>query len=429
MRTVYTLVLRALLPLILLRLWWRGRREPRYREALAERFGHYEEVELEESPAVEEHSIWIHAVSVGEARAAAPLVQALLQALPGHAIVMSCMTAAGRETLKQVYGETVRAVYLPYDYPETMQRFLEHFRPRLGVVMETEMWPNLLAACRENGMPVLLANARMSEKSARGYARFAWLTGPAIRSFAAVCAQSEDDAARLRALGARAVEVAGNLKFDVRPAPEQVAAGRAWRERLGRPVLLLASTREGEEELLLNEIAQAGNKAPNLLVLVVPRHPKRFDDVARFAQSRRTLDQVPSEDHTIYLGDTMGEMPFYFAACDVALIGGSFLPLGGQNLIEGLAAGAPVIAGPSMFNFAEATRLAVKAGAALQVRDAAAAVRSACELLGDAPRRERMSRAGKKLCDSNRGATERHLRACLRLMEQAPGLLPRGPAR
>jgi 3-deoxy-D-manno-octulosonic-acid transferase len=423
MRSLYTLVLRALLPLILLRLWWRGRREPRYREGLAERFGHYGEAELEfeeieESPAAEEHSIWIHAVSVGEARAAAPLVQALQQALPGHSVVMSCMTAAGRETLKQVYGESVYAVYLPYDYPEAVQRFLEHFRPRLGVVMETEMWPNLLAACEANGLPVLLANARMSEKSARGYARFAWLTGPAIRSFAAVCAQSEDDAERLRTLGARAVEVAGNLKFDVRPAPEQITAGHAWRERLGRPVLLLASTREGEEEMLLNEIRNAG-LAADLLILLVPRHPKRFDDVARFAQARRTQDEFPSIGQTVFLGDTMGEMPFYFAACDVALMGGSFLPLGGQNLIEGLAAGAPVIAGPSMFNFAEATRLAVKAGAALQARDAAAAVRLAGELLRDAARRERMSRAGRKLCDANRGATERHLRVCLRLMERS----------
>ena len=414
MRALYTVVLRALLPLILLRLWWRGRREPRYREGLGERFGRYE-AEPEESPAGQEQSIWIHAVSVGEARAAAPLVQALQQALPGRALVLSCMTAAGRETLKQVYGESVQAVYLPYDYPEAVLRFLEHFRPRLGIVMETEMWPNLLAACAENGLPVVLANARMSEKSARGYARFASLTGPAIRSFAAVCAQSEADAARLRALGARAVEVAGNLKFDVRPAPEQVAAGRAWRQQLGRPVLLLASTREGEEELLLNEIRSASIDA---LVVIVPRHPKRFDDVARFAHARRSQEQLPLKDHSIYLGDTMGEMPFYFAACDVALIGGSFLPLGGQNLIEGLAAGAPVIAGPSMFNFAEATRLAVKAGAALQVRDVSSAVQLANDLLRDPARRERMSAAGKKLCDENRGATERHLRVCLRLLER-----------
>jgi len=410
MRRLYTWLLRLAVPLILARLWWRGRREPGYREAIGERFGRY----AAPAPA---RLIWLHAVSVGEARAAAPLVQALQQALPGHSVVMSCMTAAGRETLKQVYGESVHAVYLPYDYPEAVQRFLEHFRPRLGVVMETEMWPNLLAACQANGLPVLLANARMSEKSARGYARFAWLTGPAIRSFAAVCAQSEEDAVRLRTLGARAVEVAGNLKFDVRPAPEQIAAGRAWRERLGRPVLLLASTREGEEEILLNEIGGAG-LAGDLVVFVVPRHPKRFDEVARLAHARRTVDEFPSKDQTIYLGDTMGEMPFYFAACDVALMGGSFLPLGGQNLIEGLAAGAPVIAGPSMFNFAEATRLAVKAGAALQARDAAAAVRAAGELLGDAARRERMSKAGKKLCDANRGATERHLRVCLRLLER-----------
>ena len=414
MRAAYTLLLRFALPLILLRLWWRGRREPGYREFVAERLGRYEG-----KPA--ERLVWVHAVSVGEARAAAPLVRALQAALQDHAVLMTCTTAAGRATVKQVYGESLECAYLPYDYPRAVQAFLEHFRPRLGIVMETEMWPNLLAACAANGLPVMLANARMSEKSARGYRRFSWLTAPAIRSFTAVCAQSEADARRLRSLGARRVEVAGNLKFDVRPAPEQIAAGHAWREKLGRKVLLLASTREGEEELLLSEISILERKDPGLLVVVVPRHPKRFDDVAKLAQGRRSQNDFPSRDETVYLGDTMGEMPFYFAACDVALIGGSFLPLGGQNLIEGLAAGAPVIAGPSMFNFAEATRLAVKAGAALQARDAASAVRLAGELLRDPQRRGRMSAAGRELCDSNRGATERHLAVCLKLMGRAPG--------
>ena len=415
MRAAYTLLLRLALPLILLRLWWRGRREPGYREFLAERLGRYESDPVE-------RLLWVHAVSVGEVRAAAPLVRALQAALPQHTVLMTCTTAAGRATIKQVYGESLECAYLPYDFPEAVQAFLEHFRPRLGVLMETEIWPNLIRACATNGVPLVLANARMSEKSARGYARCAALFAPAFGALAAVCAQSEDDARRLRTLGAHAVEVAGNLKFDVALDAAQLELGKHWRGRVARPVLLLASTREGEEEILLNEIRDAGLPA-DLLVMVVPRHPKRFDDVARFAQSRRTQDLFPSKDHTIYLGDTMGEMPFYFAACDVALIGGSFLPLGGQNLIEGLAAGAPVIAGPSMFNFAEATRLAVKAGAALQARDAAAAVRLAGELLRDAARRERMSRAGKKLCDANRGATERHLRVCLRLMERssAPG--------
>jgi len=397
-RTLYTVVLRLLLPFVLVRLWLRGRREPGYREGVGERFGVYRG----EKP---DKLVWVHAVSVGEARAAAPLVRALAARLPDHRILVTCTTAAGRETLKQVYGDSILAAFLPYDFPEAVQAFLAHFSPRLGVLMETEIWPNLLAACAARGVPVVLANARLSEKSARGYLRWRSLAEPAFGSLALACAQSEADAARLRSVGARRVEVTGNLKFDVGPDPEQLAAGRAWRAALGRPVLLLASTREGEENLLL----QAMPAEKNLLVLVVPRHPQRFDEVAPLAQSRRTRDPAPAPEHRVYLGDTMGEMPFYYAACDVAMIGGSFAPLGGQNLIEALAAGAPVVVGPSMFNFAEATRLALEAGAAIQAADAPSAVQRALELIRDDRRRRRMADAGRKLCLAHRGATERHL--------------------
>ena len=398
MRTLYTILLRLALPFILVRLWLRGRREPGYRHAVSERFGVYRG----EKP---EKLVWVHAVSVGEVRAAAPLVRSLMGLLPDHRMLVTCTTAAGRETLKQVYGDSVLSAYLPYDYPEAVQAFLQYFSPRLGILMETEVWPNLLAACAARGVPVVLANARLSEKSARGYLRFRSLAQPAFASLALTCAQSEADAMRLRSVGARRVEVTGNLKFDVGPDPEQLAAGRAWRAALGRPVLLLASTREGEETLLLNQIPSS----KDLLVLVVPRHPQRFDEVAPLAQSRRTRDPMPKPEHRVHLGDTMGEMPFYYAACDVALIGGSFAPLGGQNLIEALAAGAPVVVGPSMFNFAEATRLALEAGAAVQAGDAAAAVKRALALLHDARQRRHMSEAGRKLCQRHRGATERHL--------------------
>ncbi len=419
MRNLYTLAIRVALPFILLRLWWRGRREPGYHVKVAERFGKYEPGS--EKAQAGAGIVWIHAVSVGEARAAAPLVHALRQALPEHRLLITCMTAAGRATLEQIYGEVASIVWLPYDYPGAVHGFLGHFKPRLGVLMETEIWPNLLAACAEQNVPVLLANARMSEKSARRYARWAGLTSPALRGLAAVCAQSEDDAKRLRELGAPPAEVTGNLKFDVLPAPSQVAAGRAWREQLARPVLLFASTREGEEKMLLDAVSQAGRSSPesspaNLLVIVVPRHPQRFDDVARWADARRSRGEIPEGRHKIYLGDTMGEMAFYFAAADVAVIGGSFVPLGGQNLIEALAVGTPVVAGPSMFNFAEATRVAVKAGAAIQAPDAVSAIRLALSLLLDTDKRRRMSAAGRALCEAHRGATERHLRACLRLL-------------
>jgi 3-deoxy-D-manno-octulosonic-acid transferase len=395
MRTLYTIALRLALPLILLRLWWRSRREPGYLEGVEERFGFY-------SGPRPEKVVWVHAVSVGEARAAAPLVRALKEALADHAVVMTGTTAAGRETIKQVYGESVIPTFLPYDYPESVRSFLERFRPTLGILMETEIWPNLLAACTTYGVPVVLANARMSEKSARGYRRWRSLMAPAIRNLAAVCAQSEADAARLRALGAPRVEVTGNLKFDVTLDAAQLAAGRQWKAKVGRPVLLLASTREGEERLLLSELPMGHS----FLTVVVPRHPQRFDEVAQLADARRSRSETPK---SIYLGDTMGEMAFYYGAADVAVIGGSLLPLGGQNLIEALAAGVPVIVGPSMFNFAEATRLALEAGAAVQVADAQAALRIAVELLGDKGKREEMGRAGTKLCEAHRGATLKHL--------------------
>jgi 3-deoxy-D-manno-octulosonic-acid transferase len=395
-RQLYTIALRLALPFILLRLWWRGRREPGYRDHVPERFG----IHSGERPA---KALWVHAVSVGEARAAAPLVRALRELYPDHALLMTCTTAAGRETLEQVYGKTVRPAFLPYDYPESVQGFLEHWRPRLGVLMETELWPNLLAICAQHRVPMVLANARMSEKSARGYRRWRALTRPALASLAAACAQSEADAERLRSLGARRVELTGNLKFDVTLDAAQLAAGREWKKRVGRPVLLLASTREGEERLLLR------NPVPNALVVVVPRHPQRFDEVAQWADARRSRKDLPDANERIYLGDTMGEMAFYYAACDAAVIGGSFLPLGGQNLIEALAAGAPVVVGPSMFNFAEATRLALGAGAAIQVPDARSAIAAAAELLSDAGRRGAMAEAGKNLCAAHRGAAQKHL--------------------
>jgi 3-deoxy-D-manno-octulosonic-acid transferase len=406
MRRLYSTLLAICMPLILLRLWWRGRREPGYRRNVGERLGRYQLPRAE-------RLVWVHAVSVGEARAAAPLVRALQAALPDHRILMTCTTAAGRETLRQVYGDSIEASFVPYDLPSLIQRFLGYFRPRLGVIMETEVWPNLIHACAAGGIPLVLANARMSEKSARGYARLSSLTRPAFAALTAVCAQSTADAERLRSLGAVRVRVSGNLKFDATPNPAQLAAGRAWREALGRPVVLLASTREGEEKLLFQYLDLL---SAEVLLLVVPRHPQRFDEVAELAQSRRTRSPVPAATDRVYLGDTMGEMAFYFAAADVAVIGGSFLPLGGQNLIESLAAGTPVVVGPHMFNFSEATALALEAGAAIQASDPRAAMASASGLLGDEKRRRVMAEAGKKFCEAHRGAAERQLAVCLEVL-------------
>ncbi len=413
MRTLYTWLLYAVLPWLFARLWWRGRREPGYREAVAERFGF-------SALAPKPDLLWLHAVSVGEARAVAPLVRALQRAYPEHDVLVTCLTASGRETVKQVYGESVLVAYLPYDYPRAVRRFLEHFRPRLGVLVETEIWPNLMHACRQFGVPMVLANARMSQRSARGYRRLGLLSRPAFASLAATCAQGPADARRLALLGAPRITVAGNLKFDIVPDAAKAAEGRAFREALGaRKVLLLASTREGEEARLL-EACGAPDDAT--LLVIVPRHQQRFDAVAALAErmgyavARRSRGEAPRPGRRLYLGDTMGEMAFYYALCDVAVIGGSFEPLGGQNLIEACAAGAPVIAGPHMFNFADVTRLAVRAHAALQVADAAAALEAARALLTDEERRARMGLAGRRLCERHRGAAERHLAVCRTLL-------------
>jgi len=408
-RRLYTLLLALALPLILARLWWRGRREPGYRRWIAERFGYYDADGRPEHPV-----IWVHAVSVGEVRAAAPLVRAILDGWPGHEVLLTCMTAAGRDTVKQVYGESVIAAYLPYDFPAPMRRLLQHFRPRLAVMMETEVWPNMLQACADFGITAMLANARMSEKSARGYAKWPRLFDPSFAGLAPVCAQSEPDAERLRALGARDVVVTGSIKFDVFPDTAKLAEGRALREVLGRPVVLLASTRDGEEALLLE--ALLAHEADALVVLV-PRHPQRFDEVAAlaldrgFKVARRSTAGAAEGERALLLGDTMGEMAFYYGLADVAVIGGSFGPYGAQNLIEACAAGVPVVIGPSVYNFAEATRLAVEAGAVLQVGDAPGAIAAACELLSNRERRARMQAAGLEFCARHRGATSRHVDA------------------
>jgi 3-deoxy-D-manno-octulosonic-acid transferase len=325
------------------------------------------------------------------------------------------MTPTGRETGEALFGENVARCYLPYDYPGAVARFVQHFRPRAGILMETEVWPNLIHVCRAHGIPLYLANARLSGKSFAGYRRIGALGRESFAGFAAVAAQSEEDARRLAQLGAAPVRVTGSIKFDVAPPPEQLELGRAWRRELGeqRRVLLAASTRDGEEALLLDALAKV--EVPGLLTVIVPRHPQRFDDVARLLADRGIRFQRRSEntaiapDTQVVLGDSMGEMFAYYAACDVAFIGGSLLPLGGQNLIEACAAGKPVLIGPSTYNFAEAAELALLAGAAIQAPGAAAVAREAARLLEDTATAQRMGQAGLAFCAAHGGATARVL--------------------
>jgi 3-deoxy-D-manno-octulosonic-acid transferase len=408
MRFLYSLIGYALLPWALLHLLLRGRRQPGYLRHVRERFGFY-------PFSLPGPVIWIHAVSVGETRAAEPLVKALLARDPDVRILLTHMTPTSRETAQALIGERVKSCYLPYDLPGPVRRFLRQFRPARGIVMETEIWPNLIAACARAGIPVHLVNARMSEKSARGYARFRPFTAPAFRALSGTGAQTERDAQRLRELGATNVTVTGNIKFDRDAPSEQLALGRTLRAQFGagRKVFLAASTRDGEEALLLEAIDAA--EVPAMLTVIVPRHPQRFEEVAELLRSRRIAFQRRSENREVadatrvVLGDSMGEMFAYYASADVAYVGGSLLPLGGQNLLEACAVGCPAMVGPHTFNFEEATELAIEAGAAIRVADARELVETAVRLLGDPQKRKAMGEAGRRFTESHRGATDRTL--------------------
>jgi 3-deoxy-D-manno-octulosonic-acid transferase len=414
MRILYSAAWWLALPAALGRLWWRGRKEPGYRQHVAERLGFYPAA----AAARRSHPvIWVHAVSVGETRAAEPLVDALLHDYPSHTILLTHMTATGRATGRALFarhGARVLQCYLPYDTGWMVGRFIQHFAPRACVLMETEVWPNAIAQCVRHDVPVILANARLSERSLAKAQKFSALIGEAARGIACVAAQTSADAERLRMLGAANIHVTGSIKFDIAPPPQAVASGAALRAKIGRrPVLLCASTREGEETLILDALTTA---APDdALVVIVPRHPQRFDEVARliaargFSMCRRSAlnDASVSPDIRILLGDTMGEMFAYYAACDVAFIGGSLLPLGGQNLIEACAVGKPVLVGPHTFNFSAISEDAIAAGAALRAADAAKMLMQATRLLSCDHERADMGQKALMFARRHRGATAR----------------------
>jgi 3-deoxy-D-manno-octulosonic-acid transferase len=414
-RAAYSTLLRLATPLYLLRLWWRGRREPAYRHAIGERLGF---VAGPPAPG----AVWVHAVSLGETRAAAPLLAALRAARPDIRILLTHGTATGREAGAALLGPGDVQAWLPYDTPGAVRRFLRTQRPAVGVIMETEVWPNLLAATREAALPMVLANARLSAKSLAKGERLRALMQPAVEALDAVLAQTEADAARLRAIGAREVRVTGNLKYDVTPDAALVERGRAWRAALARSVVLAASTREGEEAPLL--AAWQRLPAPRPLLLLVPRHPQRFDEVAAIVQAaglacvrRSGWDETPPADAAaadVWLGDSLGEMPLYYGVADAGLLGGSFAPLGGQNLIEAAACGCPLVMGPHTFNFAEAAELSIAAGAAERVADIGQAVPRAAALATD-PQRETRVRRALGFAAQHRGAAARIAAAVLAL--------------
>jgi 3-deoxy-D-manno-octulosonic-acid transferase len=408
-RLAYSLLLWAALPFALARLAWRARRQPGYTARLRERFG---AVEVPVGGPV----IWVHAVSVGETRAAAPLVAALRERHPGSRILLTHMTPTGYETGLELFGDGVLRAWLPYDHGFAVRRFLSRARPAFGMILETEIWPNLLAQCARRGVPVFLVNARLSARSAARYARAAALVREALGNFTGVAAQSEEDAARLAALGARDVAVTGNIKFDLAVPPDTARRGRELRQIFGtaRRIFVVGSTRDGEEALVAQAVAEA-NPAPDVLVVIVPRHPQRFEEVAAMLQargealSRRSLGQAVPADKRYVVGDSMGEMLAYYACADVVLMGGSLKPFGGQNLIEACAVGRPVIFGPHTFNFEQAAEAALAQGAGLRARDAREAVAMALALLDDRDRCAQMGARALAFAQANRGALARLL--------------------
>ncbi len=414
-RFFYTLGLWLLLPYIFFHLLWRSRKQPEYLKHIGERFGFY-------SIRSDKPVIWLHTVSVGETRAVASLVKRLRKTYPDHQLLFTHTTPTGRTAGKMLYGANALRVYLPYDYPFATRRFLDHFRPHIGVLMETEIWFNLIHACHTGRIPLLLLNARLSEKSAARYARYPNLTRTGLGELDAIAAQTPDDAARLTALGAGSVSAMGNLKFDIEPPAAMLELGEELRKKFGaeRPVFLAASTREGEETLLLEALKQVD--LPRLLTVIVPRHPQRFDSVAAlltqhgFSFQRRSENCPVAQDTQVVLGDSMGEMFAYYAACDLAFIGGSLLPYGGQNLIEACAVGKPVLIGPHTYNFAQASQLAIACGAAVRVQGALELAQTLQNLLSNPYKMAEAGNAGLRFVSANQGATEQallHISRCI----------------
>ncbi|MFV3412672.1 lipid IV(A) 3-deoxy-D-manno-octulosonic acid transferase [Pseudomonas nitroreducens] len=420
-RTLYTLLFHLGLPLVALRLFLRSRKAPAYARRVGERFA----LGL---PALKPGGIWVHAVSVGESIAAAPMIRALMQRYPGLPITVTCMTPTGSERIRAMFGDQVQHCYLPYDLPWAASRFLDRARPVLGVIMETELWPNHIHQCAKRGTPVALANARLSERSARGYARFAGLTRPMLEEMSWIAVQTEVEAERFRQLGARpdCVSVTGSIKFDLTIAPELLSRAdelRAQWQAQQRPVWIAASTHAGEDEIILAAHRQLLKKHPQALLILVPRHPERFNPMfelcARegFRTQRRSIDEPVTADTQVLLGDTMGELLFLYALADVAFVGGSLVPNGGHNLLEPAALGKPVLSGPHLFNFLEIAAQLSEVGALREVVDAPSLAVAVAALWDEPAAAKRMAEAGLGVMKANQGALQRLLDGLGRLIK------------
>jgi 3-deoxy-D-manno-octulosonic-acid transferase len=412
LRGLYSAALYLLLPVTVYHLIWRGFRQRAYLLRWSERYARYADRAAERA---DDH-IWVHAVSVGEVNAAAPLVNALLRDHPQQRVLVTTITPTGSERVATLWGERVAHVYLPYDLTGAVARFLRRFRPRIALIVETELWPNLLFGCRDHGVPAYLVNARLSERSLRGYRVLRPLVARALSTMHRVAAQSEADGARFIRLGATAeqIVVCGNLKFDTRVDPETETFARIFRERnAGRPVWIAASTHPDEESAVLAIDQRLRSRWPNLLTLWAPRHPERFRPVTQQAidtglqVATRTLTYLPDSDDAVFVIDTLGELMHFYACADVAFVGGSLQPIGGHNLLEPAAVGTAVVTGPHLHNFSDIAGQLQRAGAVRIGRDAGAVATALEELLADPVERQRMAAAALVLVEQGRGALRR----------------------
>lgn len=414
MRPIYTLLFYCSLPFIFLRLWIKGNKTPGYRLRWKERLGF-----IPNLPA--RSSLWIHAVSLGEMIAAKPLIQALRAQYPDKTLVITTTTVTGSSLAGQYVGEKVYHCYLPYDLPGPINRFLARTRPEQVIIMETELWPNLLHYTAQHGIPILLANARLSETSMKSYLYIVWLTREMLAHIQCIAAQTQKDADCFIKLGAKPaqIQIFGNVKFDVPVPTDLVEKGYALRQNwnnLSRPTVIAASTHAGEEENILCAFHQLLKSLPDALLILVPRHTECCDDIAQLCQKqglnivRRTQNQACLPETKVFLGDTLGELFLYYAMADIAFVGGSFVNIGGHNPLEPAALGLPVLTGPYVFNFLEIFSLLSKAGAVLHVTDDVSLADAWVTLMRDSVRREQMGKAGQKVVAENRGAVEKHLK-------------------
>lgn len=418
-RLVYNALVWVAAPAALVRYLWKGLRDPGYRERLRERFGF--------GPALAAPAIWVHAVSVGEVQAAEALIRRMIARYPQHPLLLTTVTPTGASRARQLFGDAVVLRYIPFDLPGAVRRFFDRARPRLALVLETELWPNLYAECGRRNVPLVLANARISPRSIARYRRFAPLFRQTLAHGTVIAAQSEADAARFRSIGAipARTRMTGNIKFDVELPPEIGAQGAEWRQRHapGRPIWVAGSTHEGEEELVLDAHRMVLDRFPDALLLLIPRHPRRFAAVRELPGRRgltctsRSSGASIAAGTTVLLGDTMGELTLFYAAADVAFVGGSLVPAGGHNLLEPVAVGRPALTGPHHFNAEAVGHMLMKSGAARIVADSRQLGDAVCTLLADPGQRASMTAAGRAVLDANRGALDRLLRLVQPLLD------------